>query len=259
MQKNPTTKSMFESRTWYTAADFYNALIARYHLQEDSFKAAAFTDLFNFDPANDTLHDLLDRFDVKILTLKNVGEIVSDAMKVTLLKRCLASSKNALHVRVSDALELFVNVLDYARLCEIIHDFDQNAPRSGTSAVTTTQLHAVLHKHTVNYAGVTHKSQGRGPPRRSSRPDRRSSVAKARISCDLCESDANRTWRCEHLALAIAAVRRQTTRGSRNLQSSKYAPRGGLAVALGRDVAPRAPPQRLRWSTHRDRPNNFVS
>ena len=60
-RKNPTTKSMFKSHTWDTAADFYNALIARYRLREDSFKAAAFTYLFNFDPANDTLHDLLDR------------------------------------------------------------------------------------------------------------------------------------------------------------------------------------------------------
>ena len=117
-RKNPTTKSMFQSCTWDTAADCYNALIARYRLQEDSFKAATFTDLFTFDPANDNLHDLLDRFDVKILTLNNVGEVISDAMKVKLLKRALASSKNALHVRVSDALKLSVNVLDYARLCK---------------------------------------------------------------------------------------------------------------------------------------------
>ena len=52
------------------------------------------------------------------------------------------------------------------------------------------------------------------------------------------------------------AVRRQTTTGSRNNQSSKYAPQGGSAIALGRDVAPRATPQRLPWSRHRDRPSN---
>ena len=72
---------------------------------------------------------------------------------------------------------------------KIIHDFDQDAPRSGKSAVTTTQVHAVLHEYTVNYAGVTHKSQGRGPPRRSSRPDRRSSVAKA---CTIMHHEAVR-------------------------------------------------------------------
>ena len=144
MQKNLTTKSMFKSRTWDTAADFYNALIARYRLQEDFFKAAAFTDLFNFDPANDTLHDLLDRFDVKILTLNNVGEVVSDAMEVTLLKTALASSKNDLHVRVSDALKLSVNVLDYARLCKIIHDFDQDAPRVGNGNVSMTCMYYPL-------------------------------------------------------------------------------------------------------------------
>ena len=92
--------------------------------------------MLNFDPANDTLHDLLDRSDVKILTLNIVGEVISYAMKVTLLKRALASSKNALHVRILDALKLSVNVLEYARLRKIIHDFDQDAPRSGTSAVT---------------------------------------------------------------------------------------------------------------------------
>ena len=70
-------------------------------------------------------------------------------MKVTLLQRALASSKNALHARVSDALKLSVNVMDYARLRKVIHDFDQDTPHSGTS------VHAVLNEHIVNYAGVT--------------------------------------------------------------------------------------------------------
>ena len=35
-RKNPTTKSMYISRTWDTAADFNNALIARYRLQSQT-------------------------------------------------------------------------------------------------------------------------------------------------------------------------------------------------------------------------------
>ena len=61
--------------------------------------------------------------------INRVGEVISDAIKVTLLKRPLVSSKNALYVWVSDALQLSVNVLDYASLRKIIHDFDLDAPR----------------------------------------------------------------------------------------------------------------------------------
>ena len=114
LQKKSHHRKHIRSSNLGGSGCFCNPLIARYRLQEDSSEAAAFTDLFNFDPANDTLHDLLDRFDVKIFTLNNVGEVISDAMKATLLKRALASSNTALHVRVSVAPS--VNVLDYSRV-----------------------------------------------------------------------------------------------------------------------------------------------
>ena len=63
-------------------------------------------------------------------------------MKVTRLTRALASSKNSLHIRISDALRVSPQQFNYAQLTKIILDFDR-APPSAAASSAQPQVFAI--------------------------------------------------------------------------------------------------------------------
>ena len=92
-----------------SAAAFHAALIDGYRLQE------AFTVLYNFD-----------RFDFTILTLNNIGKAISDAMKVTLLKRALVTWKFPSTCVYIERVQTPRYYPGWRKTLMIIHDFDQD-------------------------------------------------------------------------------------------------------------------------------------
>ena len=78
----------------------------------------------------------------KMAILRNLDELISDAMKVTVLTRALSSLKNSLHMRVADALRVSPQQFNYAQLTEIILGFDR-APPSAAAPPAQPQVFAI--------------------------------------------------------------------------------------------------------------------
>ena len=81
---NPAAKRLFEKQDWKNARDFYAAIVDRFQLRKNSYRVATSANLFNFEAGTDSLQNLLDRLDGHITALENLGEVVSDAMKITI-------------------------------------------------------------------------------------------------------------------------------------------------------------------------------
>ena len=238
---NPATKTLFEQEPWTSAADLYERLVERCRLCDEAYRACALADLFNFEAGDEGLRAVADCFDHKVAILRNLDELISDAMKVTLLTRALASSKNSLHIRVADALRVSPQQFNYAQLTKIILDF-YHAPPPAAAFPAQPQVFAIGE-------GDSRQREPHhwdtGPPRkkqRYTRGQRGKQSESPRRACDLCGSRKHRTARCYHLKAAQDSIKKIAPSTATFRPRDSHGIRPGSARATGQGT------HQLRWS-----------
>ena len=129
---NPAAKRLFKKQDWKNSRDIYAAIVDRFQLRENSYRIATLANLFNLEAGTDSLQNLLDRLDGHITALENLREVVSDAMKVTILSRALTASRVPLHVRVADTIRFSTVDLQFKDCRKIALDFGMTEAGTGS-------------------------------------------------------------------------------------------------------------------------------
>ena len=165
--------------------------------------------------------------------LRNLDELISDAIKVTLLTRALASSKKSLHIRVADALGVSPQQFNYAKLTKIILDFD-HAPPSAAAHPAQSQVFAI---------GEGDSRQRKphhcdtGPPRKKQQQSE-----SPRRAYDFSGSRKHMTARCYHLKAAQDSIKKIAP------STATFRPRDSQGIRPGSARATGQGTHQLRWS-----------